>query len=119
MDMTQTFIREAAKGGDCAAPVFACAPHAEFLSQSLSDSFRDSLRNCDVLGAACGAARIWGVPRIPRVRGCPAWGVALVHGKHTLCLWDGRTVWAQGARGAKMLPPSHVVILWSFRPCRP
>jgi hypothetical protein len=44
--------------------------------------------------------------------GKPAWGVARVHSKHTLCVWDGRTVWAQGRKGATKLRPDMVLISW-------
>lgn len=73
----------------------------------------------DVLGAAASVAKAAGAEPLSIALGRPAWGVALVADKHTLCLWDGRTVWAQGRNGATRLKPAHIVAAWSLSVCPP
>jgi len=112
MDVTQVFHAAASRGGTCADPVFASVPELARIAATL-DTSKLYAAGVDVLGAACGAARIMSVERCRvLLAGKPAWGVARVHSKHTLCVWDGRTVWAQGRKGATKLRPDMVLISW-------
>lgn len=114
MELAANFVASA-RGGDCASPVFACAPAYAHLADALSAAQRAAWAgSVDVLGAACGAAAIAGAKRVELQDNVPAWGVADVCGRWTLCLWDGATVWAQGARGAARLKRSQVAYAWSL-----
>lgn len=114
MDLTRRFLAAARPGATCGDALALCVPGLEALAASV-DAAELYAAGIDVLGAACGAAAIVGASRVKALElDRPAWGVAAVHGRDTLCLWDGRTVWAQGARGATILPKRYVKIAWSI-----
>lgn len=112
--------RRYAGTGDCVSAVLDMVPAARKVAQefrALAPAARRAfLATADVPGVAASVAARLSLARTRTAAGVPAWGVAIVPGassRGTFVFWDGRGLWAQGARGAARVPVRYLVAVWS------